>query len=258
VTEPNTLPSIDFWRPNQLQLVVFPITSPVDVDESWWRRATGEEPAESSKKRYEITITGPYGGGNLVLTVDQLRIIWTLTPYIDALNPPLTMPTIGFYPGSRDIFIQLMRPWVINHCPKIKRMAVTGLLMQEEKSHDEAYYLLQRYLQGSVKIDPESTDFMYRVNRPQFSRTSAHGLRVNRLATWSAIKFSVAHLTFLVGSEGEGATFKPTTGGYGVVLQCDVNTDAERAEEIPHETVAPLFDELIDLTSGIAANGDVA
>ncbi len=257
MTEPNPLPNIDLWRVNQVQLVLFPTAPPTDVDEAWWRRVTGEEPAETNKKRHEITISGPYVSSNLVLTVDVLRIIWTLTPHIDALNPPLTMPTIGVYPTVRDLFVELIRPWIITHCPKIKRMAVTGLLVHEVDSHNGAYRLLQRYLQQTVKVDPESTDLVYRVNRPHFSRTNTPDLRINRLATWSAVKFTVAQLAFLAGSEGQGATLQPATSGYGVLLQCDVNTDAERVDEIPGETIAPLFDELFAEATGIAANGDV-
>jgi hypothetical protein len=256
VAEPIPMPDIDLWRANQLQLVVFPMTLPANVAEDWWRLATGQDPVEVTKKRSETTVTGPYGDGNLVLTVDQLRIFWTLTPRIDVQNPPLSLPTIGDYPGTRDIFAELTRPWIAANCPPIKRMAFTGLLMQEADSHKDAYRLLQRYLEQFVKIDPDSTDFTYRVNRPRDSRAVTFDLRINRLSTWSAMKFSVAEGSFLLGSENQGVPFRTSTARYGVILHCDVNTDAERTEEIPHENIEPLFGELLDLANEIAASGD--
>jgi len=150
-----------------------------------------------------------------------------------------------------------MRPWISGHCPPVKRMAFSGLLMQEAGSHEDAYRLLQRYVQQAVRIDPGSTDFNYRVNRPRNSRAVTFDLHINRLATWSAAKFSVYTRAILPGGEDQDTPLHPSRTGYGIMLQFDVNTDAERLQALPAETVGTLFSELLDLANEIAASGDV-
>jgi hypothetical protein len=258
VAEPVPMPNIELWRPNQLQLIVFPTVAPANVDENWWRQATGREPAESTKKRTETTIAGPYGDANLVLTADLFRVVWTLMPQLDPLNPPMSLPSLGAYPAARDIFAGLVSAWITGYCPQIKRMAFTGLLIQEAASHEDAYRLLQRYLQPTLRIDPESTDLIYRINRPRCSKAVTFDLRINRLSTWSAAKFSVSARAHLPGPENQDIPLWPSTTGYGVMLQFDVNTDAEWIKEIPRERIGPLFDELLELAIEIAKHGDVS
>jgi hypothetical protein len=257
VTERNLIPDIDLWRPSSLQLVLFTMTPHVNVAQEWWQQVTGSEPNETTKKRQELTITGDYGDANLVLSIDHLRIIWTLSARIDPLSPPLTLPTIAAYSSARDVFANLISPWIAELCPQIKRMAVTGLLMRECNSHEAGYYMLQRYLEHAVKIDPDSTDFMYRVNRPRQSKSTTFDLRINRLTTWSFVKYAVSEQAYLLGGDPAGSPIVASTTGYGALLQCDVNTDAERSEKIPRESVEPLLCELFDMTNEIAVRGDV-
>ena len=237
VTESELVPSIDLWRANQLQLVVFPVAAPVEIDETWWQDTTGQEAVETTKRRTETTIVGSFGDDtNLIVTADLARIIWTLAPKVDAENPPFGFPTVGLFPDSRDAFAGLMRRWMVMHCPQIRRIAFTGLLMREAGSHEDAYRLLQPYLRRAVRIDPESTDFTYRINRPRRSRVAGFDLRINRLSTWQAAKYSMYAGAVLPGGEGRGAPFVPTRSGFGIMLQFDVNTDAERLEEFPRRS----------------------
>ena len=166
------------------------------------------------------------------------------------------MPTLGPYPAIRDGFAELMRAWIRGPCPPIKRFAFTGLMIQEAGSHNDAYCLLQQYL-PKVQIDPESTDFNYRINRRVRSATAAFDLPINRLATWSAAKFSVSARAFLPGGETEGVPVQVSPTQYAAIVQFDVNTDAERLEELPHDDLERLLNELIEFATAIASRGDV-
>ena len=154
--------------------------------------ATGREPAESTKKRTETTITGPYGDANLVLTADPFRVAWTLMPQLDPLNPPMSLPSLGAYPAARDVFARLVSPWIDRVLSTGQEDGVHRTPDARAASHEDAYRILQLYLQPTLRIDPESTDLVYRVNRPRRSKAVAFDLRINRLSTWSAAKFSVS------------------------------------------------------------------
>ena len=257
VTEPPMKQVGGDWQSSQLQLIVFPTEPAVLRDQEWWQQVTGQEPAQSTKKRLELISSGPWCDYTLVLTVDLARIIWTITPRIDTGQPPgEQLPTIGPYPSARDDFANLMMAWFTGPCPPIKRMALNGVLTQAAADHGEAYGLLQRYL-SKVEIDPASTDFMYRVNRKRQSISGISDLSINRLSTWSAIKYSVSALIDRLGSQPSAQPIQVSPTTYAAFLQFDINTDAERESELPHDNLQPLFNELIDLAGEIASDGDI-
>jgi hypothetical protein len=249
--------NLDLWRPNQLQVILFPVDSPINMgmDQTWWHQITGQEPAETIRKRHEATVIGPHNADNLVLNLDPLRIMWTLAPRIDPRDLPVTMPTLGQYSVSRDRLIGLIRNWIAISCPPIKRMAFTGLLLQDAESHQAAYQLLQLYL-PSVRIDPDSTDFQYRVNRRKRSESWPE-LTHNRLSTWGAGKFIVSTQAQLPGTEMSTSRVEVATAHYTAMLQFDISTDADRIEAIPRGLLGGLFAELIGLANEIAERGDI-
>jgi hypothetical protein len=255
VKQTSVTPSLDSWQPNQLQIVVFPKTPMVGVHQRWWQQLTGRDPDETSTKKLESTVVGEFNEWSLVLTVDLLRIIWTLTPKTDPANPIISMPTLGAYLLARDAFLKPMKTWITSLCPPIKRMAFAGLLVQGAESHGDAYQLLQRYLIRTVQIDPASTDFQYRINRRTPSVRSA--LSINRLSTWSALKVAVSARAFIPGHEQSFTRHQVFEDQYGALLQLDINTDAEREDEIPGGERPALLDELVSHADSLASTGDV-
>jgi hypothetical protein len=255
VTQTPVAPSLDSWQSNQLQIVVFPKTPMVGVNQNWWRQVTGRDPDETSTKKLETSATGEFNEWNLVLTVDLLRIIWTLSPKIDPANPSLGMPILGAYAIARDAFLEAMKAWIASSCPPIKRMAFVALLIQGAESHEDAYQLLQRYLIKTIQIDPLSTDFHYRINRRRRSDTT--DLTINRLSTWSALKVTVSAQAFIPGQEQSIARRQIAKDQYSAFLQLDMNTDADREDEIPIGKLPMLVDELVVHADYLALNGDV-
>ena len=50
MTDPVPLQNLDLWRPNQLQLVVFPMLPPIATEQEWWHQLTGQDPGRDHQK----------------------------------------------------------------------------------------------------------------------------------------------------------------------------------------------------------------
>jgi hypothetical protein len=253
-TGPSPLPDVSEWLPLQLQLVLFPMASPVGPDRRWWEQVTGRPPTDTNRKAHESTESGDFEGRVLIATADLVKLGWTITPSPVVDDIPELAPNLGPFPAARDQFAEMLRPWLAEHCPPIKRMGFAGILVQRAGDHAAAYRRLGAYL-PSVRLDPESYDFMYRINRRKLSEHSGvPGLTLNRLGTWSAAKFRIQ-----VTPEVGGLPPRPVQVGeygYACVVSIDVNSDAEREEEIQNGALPALFRELVDAATAIALRGD--
>jgi hypothetical protein len=248
-------PSLNAWRPMELQVVVFPVGPSGLPEEQWWREVAGQEPDESIRRRGERAYTGQLPDATLSLSVDPIKIAWAMRPRLDPENPPLSIPTLSAFPATRDRFIGLMTRWITDLCPPVKRMGFAGSMIQGAESHADAYRLLSRYL-PSVEVDPESYDFLYRVNRKTQSNTAVPNLGINRLSMWSATRavFFFQHITS--GTETPATLTHLREPQFAVKVDLDINSDAERADSLPTENRLDLLNELAAFATQIAANGD--
>ena len=186
------LPDRMEWRAQHVQMIAFPTEPQLAGDKNWWSQLTGSEPDESVRKSQKRVDSGIFENVALTLEIDPFRVIWTASPQVASDNPPEDIPNLGSVFDRRDWMIGLMSQW-LEDSPPIKRLAFAGKLLQFVDSRDEAYRRMNGYLPG-VEVDPDTTDFMYRVNRPRDSQTGIAGLRINRLCTWSAVKFNLLAL----------------------------------------------------------------
>jgi hypothetical protein len=83
-----------------------------------------------------------------------------------------------------------MTRWLELDLPTIKRISFAGKLIQRMPDRDSGYRRIAEYL-PDVRLDPESTDFLYRVNRKRLSNSGTPDLLINRLSTWSVMKVTV-------------------------------------------------------------------
>jgi hypothetical protein len=253
-TEFETLPKLDVWRPMLLQLVLFP-TSPNAGDQKWWEGVTGQEPAESNRKGLERTDSGVLPDCALSVSIDPLKISWTMMPRTDSEELLATAPlTLRPFPESAERFVALMSPWLSDQCPPIKRLGFAGSLIQDSPSHPDAYRLLGCYL-PAVKVDPNSYDFQYRINRKRPSKI-VQGLSINRLTLWSALKVSSFVQTVRLGEEPQAAPTIIGPSRFAAMVAFDVNSDGERPDDLPPLTRMDLFRELNTMAKEIAAFGD--
>jgi hypothetical protein len=232
----NRLLRADVWKPLHLQLVVFPTTSPVDLDEDWFRDLTGKAATSITKRPVDRTYMGDFGhaGSSLSINVDLLRITITVGPKIDPEKMPMQFPTLGTVSAILPSFVKLCDKFLkIKYPPiAIKRLGFSGRLLQLMKSHASGYKLLGTYL-PTVRIDPRSHDFIFRINRKRKSRAGPSNLQLNRVSTWSVITTTIQAAEALSSGQVSEpkAIIKPQ---FACSLEFDINTAHEFPGEIPY------------------------
>lgn len=240
----------DGWQAQSLQLVVFTMEPQSVPKPEWFSMITGLD-AETVTKKFRREDSAEIDGRQITLVSDLARITWGETAIMDADNPPVGIPSLGPLAKATGRFGKMVREW-LPHCPPIHRLGLTGRVLRHTPTRIASYELLDKYLQD-VKVDGNSSsDFLYRINRRRKSITLP-GRDINRLSTWTSMKFSVAR-TELVG----GAQPMVYTEEYSACsIDLDINTSHETTEALPHECLIALMDELLSLGVEIAEKGDI-
>jgi hypothetical protein len=248
------------WQAQYLRLIAFPTVPQVAVEQHWWQDLTGVEAESSLLKRHERKDAGIFQGISLELEIDLLRVRWTASPRIDQENPPERLPTLGSFLERREWFQALMSRWLPN-CPAIKRLAFGGVLFQPVDDHQSAHRRLNQYLR-KIEIDPDTRDFLYRINRRTPSLANIPGLLINRLTTWMAVQYTVeisARLENPLVNRliPERSQLIPQGEQYACILELDINTVPELPGGVlPHDKLPDIFAEFIEIGKEIAAHGD--
>lgn len=237
------------WQAETVRATLFPAADAQLTGDTWWRDVLGTEPETRTTKpgRLERREEGPLGENRLVLTVNPLGVIqWQITP------PPTTempeeMPVVGNVTALLDPFLDLVDRW-FPRGPRLTRLAlgVTGIL--PVGSHEEAYRTLGLYLRHYVRVDPASSDFIYRINRRRPSRTDRAGLKINRLCSWSALRMA------LLGPIPTALVTRRER--FACRVELDINTAAEFQGLFEPEECGQTFRELRELGVEILAKGD--
>ena len=143
-----------------------------------------------------------------------------------------------------------MTNW-LPEAPSTKRIAFGAELLAEVSDVRSGYLALQSYL-PDIRLDPQSSDFSYSINRPRTSQDLA--VKINRLSRWGVVIL----LRFKMGVPSESVVLQaPDSQWTACRLSLDINTDAAFSGELPHERLAEILDNLIAFGQEIAAQGDV-
>jgi len=249
-------PGPEAWRAQNVRLIAFPREPQSTASQHWWRDVTGADPDNVVERRQtqEKEESGVHQGTMLTLGFDLLRIQWTAAPRLDAENINLEEqpPVLGPFMQWKDWFRGLMERWLL-HCPPIHRLAFTASLLQPVPNHQAGYEMLNRYLRW-VDIDPQSSEFLYRINRRRPSGTGIPGLTLNRLSTWVVAKFAVL-VGVVVGGHPE-QQFQPTES-FACAVELDINTTPDFQGLLPQDDLIRIFTELVEAGVDIARHGDV-
>ena len=211
---------------------------------------TGAEPAERAEQPRlgQLHEAGPFGHGLLRLVTEPTRIEWRyeageseeneaglLRPLTDELNQ----------------WIPSMSRW-LESAPDLTRIAFGGVLVQEVPDKETGYRLLSSML-PAVRLEPASSDFLYRINRPRPSRVDPK-VRINRLTTWS-VRFVARFGIRILG----GRALPPELGPrrHAVRLELDINTPAEYEGPLRKDRLVAWFQELVEFGKEIAEKGDI-
>ena len=248
------LPDISAWQSQVLRLTAFPLQVLPSLEQSWWNDLVGEPPENSvSQPRKPMREDeGSFERGTLTLKVGPKRIDWLYTARLHPEEETEEIPNTGNLPGPVERFLDLMRQW-LPACPATKRLAFGAVLVQPVDNRASGYDLLNKYLH-CVEVDGDSTDLLYRINRPRDSASGITALRVNRLSSWSVMKVQRALCEI---SADEAIHEKIGPESFACRLELDMNTQPEFENELPREHMPQLLDELINLGLEIASKGDV-
>jgi len=238
------------WNAEVLRLTVFFAPGPPADASNWWRNLTNTDPESSeTKPRMGVrTDSGGFNDGLLIMQFQTNRADWIYGNRPDALGEPIRRNL-----GERlPVFSEVMAQWLAE-CPQVIRMAFGAIVLFESESREDSYRFLSNYL--PFDLDPENcSEFNFQINRVRRSRTLP-GLRINRLARWSAVRQVFGNLS--VGEGPNVVSLSPAAKTHGGRLELDMNTSEERNEVIPEASLRPLFSELVQLGMEIVREGDI-
>ena len=242
-------PPVEAWLGESLRLTAFPTADAQVTAETWWKGLFGEEASTQTIQRTSFTRQeqGEWQGGLLSLTVHPARIDWVFSPKVPQDTPLSDFPSVGPLLESAPKFVELMLRWLPSG-PALDRLALGLGAFLPVPDQAKGYGILATLL-PSVKVDPESSDFRYQINRPRPSRRGAEGLQINRLAAWAVMRLELVSIT---GSAGA----RRAAGLYACRTDVDINTAPSPSQPLPQERLPDLLQEFLDIALQIVAEGD--
>jgi hypothetical protein len=237
-----------FWLSIVYRVTVFPTTTNIPEGLLRWKDIIGEEPEKknSQPKLSIIEEVGHYQGNEFIIKTSPNRYDFVYRSYFN--NPEETIKTndiasIGKLSETISSFKEMVKKWITS-CPDMRRLAFGALLINLSDSRQGAYEMLDCFLGDNVKVDPETIDFSYTINRTCTSQTSEK-ININRLCKWYPIKLAV--------KVNETETFSK----YACSLEMDINTIPGDDIILDKEIHLLLFDELIEKAIEISKKGDM-
>jgi len=241
------------WIIEQARATVFAMPNATIDYTGWWAPLATTEPDQVNQqpKLGLYQARGHFDDDkDLVLQVKENRIDWYFVPPEDAFERS-GFASVGTFPEVLDTFVTLIQKWLPS-CPEASRLALGAVLLQPGTDRSAAYRTLQEYVRA-VRLDPNSSDFLYQINRPRNTQTEIPQLRINRLTKWSVIL-----LHSLLISPGESSsTVTDRRQEFACRLELDLNTSSDFSGPLPSDKLPSLMNELATWAKEIAANGDV-
>ena len=241
------------WQVESLRFTLFR-TRPIETAIPLWQTLTGEKPEkfDSQPRLNRIIEEGTVVLGYLNHTSDSVRIEWNLSPSLEQQQKTASFPTIGPLFQIKGQFIQMMNNWLTSEAvPETNRIALGSTSLIINETREETYKQLSTFLHH-IEIDIEnSTDLLYRINRP-IKSTIESGLVINRLSKWSAMRIRGFEVTIGLKPEViQGARIY-----FASKLELDINTSQDNIKPLSKEKLVPLLQELSQIVDQISKEGD--
>ena len=246
---------MEWWQVEQLRATTFHAVGVDDQDPlHLWERVVGSTPDQinTRPKDRSIQAHGPLDGQQLTLVIRPGRIDWNLRELMGLPDGPMQdLPTMGAFPAVLDSFCKVANQW-LNICPDVIRLAFGAYLLKAVADRATANRELSPFL-PNVKLASDSQDFLYQINRPRTAE-SIPDLNINRLTKWSVMQSG----TLSIGNfQASGPIVATGSSQLACRLELDINTQAESRTPIGRRQAQRLFQELVELGSEIAVQGDV-
>jgi hypothetical protein len=230
------------WEAEVLRLTCFQAPSAILQHSTWWSDVTGDSPENrvQQPKKGIYQDNGPFANGNLSLRIEPTRIDWIF-------NKPPNDDASRFSFEEARRFNEGMLRWLM-WCPPLLRLAFGAVLTIPVESREEGYNRITHYL-PHVKLDPESSDFMYQINRPRRVELGGTVLAINRLSKWAISMVESRQITPF-------AEHIVVTRLFACRLELDISTPPDFKGELPHDKLGTIFEVLVDYGREIATEGD--
>lgn len=247
------------WKVEQLRLSLFlseSHRSPGDL----WSSVAGTEPnSENTERNGAFTVYQASGTINELtptLRVEPNRVDWTIG---FGMNPvgggiPVGVEVGDYLPTSR-AFVELLRPFVANNLLTVNRLAFGAVLSLPVQDREEGYAVVSSLL--PFDLDLNSRDFFYRINRPRPARS--YDIDLNRLNDWLVLEVFSLPLMFnqLQSIDPAKPNSVVNVSTFAARCQIDVNTNPQQTFTATPEQQVALLDEMHELTTELATEGDV-
>jgi len=164
------------------------------------------------------------------------------------------IPSAGQFDVICPTFTELIERWLTTTAPKLSRLAFGATVLLPVTDRVAGYKQLSSYL-PSVELDAEnSSELLYRINRPRYSQSADPELRLNRLSTWSVAAFDER----FVSMTGDQTTVVKSDKVFACRIEVDINTSPDYSHKFVPPNSSVLFKELVNLGMEVIDKGDVA
>lgn len=249
------------WLAEGVRFTAFPAAlSIVDASTAgkWWRVAVGEEPEEQTSKQrgHAIDLKGEVRGAATSLSVSPNKVEWRQSSQLQIEDERAQgIRSLGAFDVVIESFASIAKKWLELAVP-LKRIAFGAVLMNPMPDIAASYKDLEDILSNrNLDLADGARDLVFRINRRRSAKLTSGGqILINRLQTWRCVTVSIVPF----GIDSQGITGMP--GEVALVatqVDLDINTAADRSEELGAADVVPLLDTLCSFGREIAEKGDI-
>lgn len=261
-TDRQQTPNDHTWQAEAFRLTAF-LSEPPPEDNNWWAELVGQPPQSEERLRREgeLRVAGPLSQPNLanaklLLRVRQDRIDWQMRVGVEVEEdvPDMAESHLGSFESVMPAFVEMMRTWLNLAEIATTRLALGAVLRLPVQSREEGYSVLSPYL--PFNLDPESSDFSYRINRSRPSASLGDDTLINRLMTWQVLQTEIMVISLPSGESRTETASREGGPFFACRLELDINTAAERAGTLPQERAGNLLEEFATMAVEISREGD--
>ena len=241
--------SSDTWFVNLLRFTV--MSSELDAlpsaDDAW--KAVYDDEPHSRSERAPLRLTECRGR-----KARWSRVVRQVSNRVDVIEEAVVPPDAWFGDFStlddhRDVIDRFADSWrrLAREVDlgRATRIALAGQLYRAAPDKEAACQQLDALL-PSVEVDPSTSDFSYRINRPR----TRDGVKINRVMKWSVMEQRTQVII--------GHRVHDTGCHYAVGLEFDINTDGEREDPLGQADIVDFAEGLRGELERISAHGEKA
>ena len=212
--------------------------------ENWFEVLTGSRPNQYNRIGGQTSASGLLNGKLLEIGMNQMRLdVGLRSPEVQRLSS-----NIGEINCIRELSEELINPlFVLPGWPDSNRLAIGISIVLPIGSQEEAQAVWRDIHGVEISGGGDSTDFLYRINRPSLSSTM-QDTQINRLISWQSANIQLFHLQAQLNNQSGVTNILPTESNFVCKIDIDVNTPGEKLLQANAAFQHQIANELIDIS----------